>query len=338
MKTAFFGLNNKHEIDIVIEQCKKIGIDVVKALDEPLSQTELSEIKEIQILSVFLDKVDRATIEALPNLKFINTRATGIDHIDIDCAKEKGIPVSNVPVYGSETVAEYAMGLILMLSRKLHITFVQSLLGIFERKKIRGNDLAGKTLGVLGTGNIGCKLVKMAHAFDMKILCYDIKENENVKSKCNATYVTLEELLKQSDVISIHLPYTKETHHLINKDTLKLLKHGVLLVNTARGPIVDITTVRKGLKDEIFGGVALDTFEGEQVWIKEEEMLDQKKLPSAEKLKKALEAFYLLKFKNVILTPHNAFNSHEALERMLNTSLQDITLFNKTGDCQNRVA
>ncbi|MBU1870417.1 MAG: hydroxyacid dehydrogenase, partial [Candidatus Omnitrophica bacterium] len=281
---------------------------------------------------------DRAVIEALPNLKLISTRTTGFDNVDTVFAKEKGIGVINVPSYGEETVAEYAMALILNLSRRMSMTFLRSLFGVFDQKMVRGNDLEGKTLGVIGTGKIGRKLIKMASGFDMNIICYDVYPNQEVVDKYKAKYVSLEELFKASDVISIHSPYTKETHHLINFDTLKSLKKGVLLVNTARGPIVDTSAILQGVKDGIFGGVALDTFEGEQVWVKEESIIGNKaELPAGEVFKKGLESFYLLRFRNVILTPHNAFNSHEAVRRILDTSVSDIGAFCQKGNCEHRV-
>ncbi len=276
-------------------------------------------------------------MQALPNLKLINARATGLDRIDINFAKKNSIAVIYLPSYAEETVAEYAMALILMLSRRLGVTFAQSLHGTFDQKTTRGHDLAGKTIGIIGTGKIGCKLAKMANGFDMNIICHDISPKPAVLPECKLEYKSLEELLKLSDVISIHLPYTKETHHLIDFDTLRLLKKGVLFINVSRGPIVNISAIRKGLKDGIFGGVAMDTFEGGDIWIHQEYILDKEEVPTAENLKQAIEAFSLLKFDNVILTPHNAYNSHEAIQRMIETTFSDISAFCQKKNCSNRV-
>ncbi|MFH0898879.1 MAG: NAD(P)-dependent oxidoreductase [bacterium] len=336
MKAAFFDLEG-WEIPSINQQCKKAGIDVITASTEVFDETGAAQAKDAEIISVFLSKVDQASIEIFPQLKLISTRATGFDHIDVEYAKKKGIAVINIPAYCEQSVAEYAMALILMLSRKLSISFMQSLFGIFDRKTIRGHDLQGKTLGVVGTGKIGRKLIQMASCFDMKIICYDVKQKTELIAPYKAEYVPLETLLKTSDIISLHVPLTPQTHHLINFDTLKILKKGVLLVNTARGPVVDTSAIRQGLKDDVFGGVALDTFEAEQIWIKRTYTLDKAELPSAKILKKALEAFYLLRFKNVILSPHNAFNSYEAVQRMMDISLADIISFNQGGDCQHRI-
>ncbi len=336
MKAAFFDLEG-WEIPTITQHCKDAGIEVIKTSTDSLDVTNTDEIKDAEIISVFLSRVDAAIIEALPNLKLISARTTGFDYIDTDFALTKGITVVNVPTYGSDTVAEYAMTLLLVLARRLTMTFVQSLFGIFDQKITRGNDVAGKTLGIIGTGKIGQKLAKMASGFDMNIICYDTLPCGEICTKFNAQYVSLETLFKTSDFISIHLPYTNETHHLINFGTLNLLKKGVIIINTARGPIVNTSAIRRGLKEKILGGVAMDTFEGENIWLKEENILDKKGIPSSETFRKALEAFYLLKFENVILTPHNAFNSYEAVQRILETALTDITNFSKNRELAHRV-
>lgn len=337
MKIAFFDVE-EHQIPMITQRCKEVGLDLVKISQNPFDYANIADIQGIDILSVFLSCVNAQAIQSLPNLKLISVRASGIDAIDVTAAQQKKVTVINVPSYGSDTVAEYAITLLLMLARRLTTSFMQCKEGIFNQKKTRGNDVAGKTLGVIGTGQIGRKLVKIAHGFDMNIICYDTKPSQEMCSKYNARYVSLEELFKTADLISIHLPYTPQTHHLVNFETLPLLKPGVLLVNTSRGAIVDISALRKGLQENIFGGVALDTFEGEDIWIYEETILDDCNLPSAEKFKKGLESFYLLQFENVILTPHNAFNSHEAMQRIIETALADIINFSQNGIMHNAVS
>lgn len=326
MKIAFFDVEEQH-VPIITQYCKERGLEITKISTKPFDHTAIDGIQDIDVLSVFLSCVDAKTMQSLPHLKLISVRAAGFDAIDLVTAKQKKITVVNVPSYGADTVAEYAMTLLLMLARRLTMTFMQCRFGTFDQKITRGNDVAGKILGVVGTGKIGQKFVKMAHGFDMNIVCYDEKPNKQICSNYNARYVGLDELLKTADFISIHLPYTPQTHHLINLETLALLKPGVLLVNTSRGAIVDISAVRQGLQKNILGGVALDTFEGEDIWIKEDTLFNNCDLPSAECFKKGLEAFSLLKFTNVILTPHNAFNSYEATQRILETALTDIDNF-----------
>ncbi|MDO9559300.1 MAG: NAD(P)-dependent oxidoreductase [Syntrophales bacterium] len=338
MKAAFFDLEG-WEMPIISEAFKGKGIEVIKAENKLMEKSMLADIKDAEIISVSFSAVDKSVIEALPKLKLISTRTTGFDQIDLNSAKQKGIAVINVPSYGENTVAEYAFALLLTLSRRMSMTFTRSLFGIFDQKAIRGNDLLGKTLGVIGTGRIGQRLVKMAAGFEMNIICFDPYPNKGLIEQFGVKYVPIEELLRTSDLISIHAPYTKENHHLINTESLKLVKKGVLLVNTARGPIVDTSAVLQAVKDGILGGVALDTFEGEQIWIKEENILamETDSLPPAEAFKKALESFFLQRFKNVVLTPHNAFNSHEAVRRIIDTSLLDMAAFAEKGDCEHRI-
>jgi len=336
MNIAFFDLA-EWEIPLVKQRCKEFGLNLIKISTEPFDVSSCSEIKNVEVLSVFLAKVDQAMMQKLPNLKLISIRATGYDQIDTDFAKKRGVAVIYLPSYAENTVAEYTMAFILMLSRRLSVTLSQCSLGYFEQKITRGNDIKDKTLGIIGTGKIGCALIKMASGFDMNIICYDVFPKADIIKDCKVQYVPLEELFKKSDIISIHTPYTQETHHLINMNTLNLLKKGVLLVNTARGPIVDISAIRQGLKNNIFGGVALDTFEGENVWIHKENILNDTNLPSTETFKQAIEAQSLLRYDNVILTPHNAFNSYEARQRMIETTLFNIATFCKNGDCANRI-
>ncbi|MFA5113904.1 MAG: NAD(P)-dependent oxidoreductase [Candidatus Margulisiibacteriota bacterium] len=338
MKAAFFDLEG-WELPIINDACQGAGIEIVKAESGLLTKGMLPELKEIELISVSFSAVDKSVIDVLPKLKLISTRTTGFDQIDLPLAKQQGIAVINVPSYGENTVAEYAFALLLTLSRRLSVTFIRSMFGIFDQKAVRGNDMLGKTLGVIGTGRIGQRLIKMAAGFELNIICFDPYPNQGLIDKFAVKYVPLEELLKNSDLISIHAPYTKENHHLINADSLKLVKKGLLLVNTARGPIVDTTAVLQAVKDGVLGGVALDTFEGEQVWIKEENILamETDALPPAEAFKKALEGFFLQRFKNVVLTPHNAFNSHEAVRRIIDTALADMAAFAAKGDCDHRL-
>jgi D-lactate dehydrogenase len=336
MNTAFFDLA-EWEVPIIKQRCKELGLNLVKASTEPFDISHCSEIKNVEVLSVFLSKVDQSMIQELPNVKLISTRATGFDQIDTEFAKKRGITVIYLPSYAESTVAEYTMAFILMLSRRLSVTLSQCIQGNFDQKTTQGNDIKGKTLGIIGTGKIGCALIKMASGFGMNIICHDMFPKADIVEECKVQYVLLEELFRNSDIISIHTPYTKETHHLINMNTLKLLKKGVLLVNTARGSIVDISTIRQGLKNNIFGGVALDTFEGENIWIHRENLLNDTEMPSAEIFKQAIEAQSLLSYENVILTPHNAFNSYEARQRMIETTLSDIVTFCQKGNCADRI-
>jgi Lactate dehydrogenase and related dehydrogenases len=198
--------------------------------------------------------------------------------------------------------------------------------GIFSRDGLTGIDLMGKTIGVIGAGRIGKHVIRIAHGFGMKILVYDkVKDNELIE-KYGVEYIGLEDLLRSSDIVTLHVPYTPATHHLINRFNIKLMKLDAMLINTSRGPVVEIEAIVQALKEgRLAGGVGLDTFEAEDVWI-EEEYLKRDDIPAI-KLKKALETFYILHSENVIVSPHNAYNTKDALYRILDITLDNLKSF-----------
>ena len=334
MKVAFFELEG-WEIPVIERELPPHGFEVVKLEKRPLNASDLDSLKDVEVLSVFIySKITKDVIDSLPNLKLITTRSTGFDHIDVNYAAEKGIAVCNVPDYGMETVAEYTLMLILALLRRLRPTIERTCRGIFDRTGLRGHDLEGKTVGVVGTGRIGSRLIKLLSGFDINLLAYDVKPKEELIEKFGVNYVSLEELLKESDVVTLHVPYLPSTHHLINRENIKLMKRGSYLVNTSRGAVVETEAIIWALKNGILEGVALDTFEGEEVWAEEELIIFRgEKDVSPEVLKKAIESFALNQFENVILTPHNAYNTHEAVMRILMKTLKNMISFKEKGSC-----
>ena len=325
-KVAFFELEG-WEVPIIERELR--NVEIVKLSSLPLQEEDVPE--NVEIISVFIySKLDRETIDRFPKLKLIATRSTGYDHIDVDYARSRGIQVCNVPNYGDQTVAEYTVALILSLLRRLKPTFDRVSRGVFTREGLRGEDLQGKRVGVIGTGRIGSRVVSILSCFGVRLIAHDIVEKEELVKRYGVRYVPLEELLSSSDIVTIHVPYTSETHHLINRKNIKLMKRGSYLVNTSRGPVVETEAVHEALEKGILAGVALDTFEGEQVWIEEELFLARPDI-SASLLKHALENFHLLHLENVILTPHNAYNTKEALMRILTTTVDNIKSFLKEG-------
>jgi D-lactate dehydrogenase len=335
MKVAFFELEGWEE-PIIRKELEPKGFEIVKLSKNPLSEKDLKELQQVEALSVFIySKIDEKVMERLPNLKIVTTRSTGFDHIDVEAAKKRGIAVCNVPDYGMETVAEYALLLTLALLRKLKTTIERTCRGIFSREGLRGHDLSGKTVGVVGTGRIGSRFIKLLSGFDVKILAYDVKPKEELIEKYGVEYTSLEELLRRSDVVSLHVPYLPSTHHLINKENVKLMKRGSYLVNTSRGAVVETEAIVEALQEGRLAGVALDTFEGEEVWTEEELIIFRgERDVSPEVLKKALETFALNRFENVILSPHNAYNTHEAIMRILTKTLQNLVEFKEKGKCR----
>lgn len=295
---------------------------------DKLSKENIHNFKEIEILSIFIcSEVDKEIIDFLPNLKFIATRSTGYDHIDIAYCKQKGILVSNVPEYGARTVAEWTIGLILNLTRKIYYAIDQiKEAESFELSNLRGEELFGKILGVIGTGKIGKEVIKLAKAFGMDVLAYDVYPDENFANEQKIKYVSLEELLQNSDIITIHASLNSSTFHLINKNNINFIKRGAYLINTARGGIVETEALIYALKDGLLKGVALDVLE-EEIEIKEElEILARSDL-RVEDIKTLWHDHILMKMPNVLITPHNAFNSKEAIERILKTTIENIKGF-----------
>lgn len=295
---------------------------------DKLSKENIHNFKDVEILSIFIcSELNKEIIDSLPNLKFITTRSTGYDHIDIAYCQEKGILVANVPEYGTKTVAEWTIGLMLNLLRKIYYAIDQvKEVESFDLSNLRGEELCGKTLGVIGTGKIGKEVIKLAKALGMDILAYDIYPDEKFAQEQNIDYVSLEELLKNSDVITLHVNLNPSTYHLINKENIKLIKPGAYLINTARGGIVETEALIYALKEGILKGAALDVLE-EETEIKEElEILAREDLRSQD-IKTLWHDHILMKMPNVLITPHNAFNSKEAVERILKTTIENIKGF-----------
>ncbi|TSC94591.1 MAG: D-lactate dehydrogenase [Candidatus Berkelbacteria bacterium Athens1014_28] len=304
------------------------GFDLV--FDEnKLSPENLANISKVNILSPFIySQIDKITLDSLKSLKYIATRSTGFDHIDLKTCGKRDILVSNVPTYGENTVAEHAFALILALSRKIPLSVEKTKREDFSLDNLRGFDLKGKTLGVVGSGNIGRHVIRIAKGFEMNILVYDIKNDQKLAKEIGFRYVSLNKLFQNSDIVTFHLPYNKATHHLVNLETLKLLKKGCYLINTARGGICDTGVLLKGLKEGIFAGLGLDVLE-EECFIREERELLSANFKKVCDLRTVLENHILINQPNVIITPHNAFNSREALTRILDATIENIKSFTK---------
>ena len=325
LKTAFFEIE-QWEKNYLKSHLKEFNL---MFFEDELNLKNLKKISNIDILSPFIySKIDKKSINILKSLKYITTRSTGFDHIDLRTCKRKNILVSNVPTYGENTVAEHTFALILALSRKICLAVERTKKGDFSLENLRGFDLKRKTIGVVGTGNIGQRVIKIAKGFEMNILAFDIKKDQKFARKFGFKYVSLNYLFKNSDIITLHIPYNKDTYHLINLKSLKLFKKGCYLINTSRGKICDSTALLKGLKKGIFAGLGLDVLE-EEYFIKEERELLSMSFKKKYDLKTALENHILINHPKVIITPHNAFNSEEALLRILETTIKNIKAFSK---------
>jgi len=326
MKIAFFGLERDKQ-EALAEAFP--GAETM-FFEEKLGYDTVAKVKDANILSVFVsDLVDKKIINALPDLKFIATRSTGYNHIDVAYAKEKGIPVAYVPGYGSYTVAEFAFGLILNLSRKITLAnhTIKNSLDFNYNNSMEGFDLRGKTLGVIGTGKIGRNVIKIAKGFSMNVLACDLHPDQAFARENNFEYKSLAEIIAGSDIITLHVPYTKENHHLIGKPEILKMKKGVYIINTARGELIDTDALIYGLREEIIAGVGLDVLEGERELKEEIEILAHGGTAHAESYKTILEDRALMEMDNVIITPHIAFYSHEAVAEILKTTIENIRGF-----------
>jgi D-lactate dehydrogenase len=307
------------------------------ATPELFDPDRLPDAKQCEIVSVFINsKLNESALSALPALKLIATRSTGYDHIDIEYCRKHGITVANVPVYGDNTVAEHTFALILALSRKVIQSHNRARTGDFSPVGLQGFDLRGKTLGVVGTGHIGVHVIRIARGFMMKVIAMDSRPDKRLADALDFDYVdSLDALLTVSDIVTLHTPLLPSTHHLINSENIWRMKKGALLINTARGGLVDTNSLLEALDAGYCAGAGLDVFEGETL-IKEEQQLLSNHY-NVEELRTVVKNLVLLRRENVIVTPHIAFNSAEALERILLTTVQNIRAF-EAGKPHNVVA
>lgn len=292
---------------------------------------------EMEVLCTFIESpVGEAEMNRFPALKLIATRSTGFDYIDIAMAKARGITVVNVPSYGENTVAEFAFALLLSLSRRIPEAETSVRGGAFSPTGLRGFDLQGKTIGVVGCGHIGMHMIRMADSFGMKVLGFEIHPDEEHARANNFTYVSLPDLLAQSDIISLHVPYNPHTHHLINKENIGTIKKGAYLINTSRGAVVETEALVEALQSGVIAGAGLDVLEEEGDMTDEIALLSAPH-PNEAALKITLENHCLINHPRVIVTPHLAFNTVEAIERIVSTTTENIRHFAE-GTAMNTVS
>ena len=319
MKIAFFEMSQWEKERL------KLGLKKHKLtfFNHELNANNVKKVKDYDVICIFVDSVvDEEVLGQLKNLKLICTMSTGFDHIDLEACKK--VKVANVPLYAQYSVAEHTFALILALSRKIVEAVERTKEGDFDLKGLTGFDLKGKTLGVIGVGNIGKHLIKMAKGFEMNVIANTRKKDKKLAKKLKFKYVTFDNLLKNSDVISLHVPLNDSTKHMINTKNINKIKKGAILVNTARGGIIETSAILKALNSGRLSGVGLDVLEEENA-IKEEAEL----LKNDYDLQTVVQNHVLLNHDKAIITPHNAFNSQEALNRIMDTTIDNIKDFSK---------
>jgi D-lactate dehydrogenase len=262
-----------------------------------LKEADLMEkCADATVISAFIETpFPRKVIDALPKLRLICTRSVGFDHIDLDACKERGIVVCNVPDYGSHVIAEHVFALVLSTVRHIPEGSRRVEGGVFDYHGLRGMSLRGKTMGVAGTGKIGRRVAQIAHGFGMRILATDQCRTLELIDLLGVTYVPLEELFKQSDIISLHMPATKETEHVIDAKAFALMKDGVILVNTARGSLIDSQALLEALQTGKVGYALLDVLEHEHNFAENRKLISHPR---------------------VITTPHVAFYADDSMRNM----------------------
>ncbi|UCH34872.1 MAG: hydroxyacid dehydrogenase [Armatimonadota bacterium] len=329
MRVAFFEVQSwEREL---IEQSPLA--DRAESYEGCLNNKCASLVGGCDAISVFVYcPVDAETMDQMPGLKLITTRSTGTDHIDVAAAEQRGIAVANVPEYGANTVAEHTFGLILGLSRKIFLAHDRVRSDNFALEGLQGFDLKEKTLGVVGAGSIGLHVIRMARALSMEVLAYDVRESAILAEVLGFRYAALEEVFAGSDVISLHAPLVPATRRMVNRESLARMKRGVLIVNTARGELIDTEALVEALDSGQVGGAGLDVFEGEEAVKEESVLLHGDREPPSEL--RPLRS--LLERDNVIITPHMGFYSREALRRILDTTIENILAFER-GEPQNLV-
>ena len=325
MNVIFFGCKLWEE-EYLRAKLASAGVDIEATFTKDiLTKEQLPKKRDHEMISVFVDsKIDAVVIAAFPKLQYIVTRSTGYDHIDLSACKKRGIVVSSVPSYGENTVAEQAFALLLAVSRKLYRAADQIReTGSFKFDDLQGFDLKDKTMGVVGTGRIGRHSVRIAQGFGMKVVAYDPQPNAQLEQECKFTYMPFEELLRVSDVVTIHVPYLPQTHHLFNEAAFAKMKKGSVLINTARGQVVDTQALVMAISSGHLAGAGLDVLEEEGV-VKDELGFIAHGVAGEHDLKTILANHVLFDMPNVVITPHNAFNTKEALMRILDVTIDDI--------------
>lgn len=299
-------------------------------LEAPLNEQTVKLAEGCQAICVFVnDQVNAAVIDELKTLgiSLIALRCAGFNNVDIIAAQASGIAVVRVPAYSPYAVAEFAIALILTLNRKTHKAYNRIREGNFSLDRLTGFDLHGKTIGVIGTGKIGQLFCKMMLGFGCKVLAFDIIAHKPLEA-AGVEYLPLIDIFEQADIISLHCPLTELTHHIINHQTIGMMKDGVMIINTSRGALLDTTAAIDGLKSRRIGYLGLDVYEQEETLFFND--LSEHIIDDADIMR-------LLSFPNVLITSHQGFFTEEALTEIATTTLHNLDDFFRGDKLKNRV-
>lgn len=276
------------------------------------------------------DDVGSDVLETLAaeNVGIVAMRCAGYNNVDVRRAAELGVTVVRVPAYSPYAVAEHALGMILSLNRRFHRAYGRVRDGNFALDGLLGFDMHGKTIGIIGTGRIGRVFAGLLSGFGCRVLAYDVYPNREWAEEHSITYVSLQEIYRESDIISLHCPLTHETYHLINDYAIRSMKNGVMIINTSRGPLIDTEAVIAGLKSGKVGHLGLDVYEEEEELFFED--LSEQVIQD--------DTFVRLQaFPNVLITAHQAFFTREAIESIAEVTFANIKDVSQTGSSENAV-
>jgi len=328
MKIALFS--SKSYDREYFEKFNGSGNHEITYYEAPLNSDTVNLVQGYDAVCVFVnDKIDRPTLEKLSehHIGLVALRCAGFNNVDLKAAKELDITVVRVPAYSPEAVAEHAVALILTLNRKTHKAYNRIRENNFSLEKLTGFNLAGKTVGVIGTGQIGAAFCRIMLGFGCNVIANDVYESTELNN-AGVEYTSFNKLLEHSDIISLHCPLTPDTHHLFNKKAFKKMKKGAMLINTGRGALIKTKDAIEALKTEKLGHLGIDVYEQEEKLFFRDlsEMIIPDDLISR-----------LMSFHNVLITAHQGFFTREALEEIATTTLQNITDFEQGKSMENEV-
>ncbi|WP_342758858.1 D-isomer specific 2-hydroxyacid dehydrogenase family protein [Kineothrix sedimenti] len=316
MNVTVYNCREFDEEELFFRYAKKLGIGLTLCPDAP-DLENISLANGSECVNIITSKMTEELLEGLKEngVSYLTTRTIGYDHIDMEAAKRLGIKVANAP-YGPHGVADYTVMLILMSIRKMKRILQRGSIQDFSLEGIQGRELKDLTVGIIGTGRIGTTVIRSLSGFGCKMLAYDLHENEEVKK--DVAYVSLEELWEQADIITLHAPLTEENYHMIGKSTIKKMKDGVVIINTARGGLIDTEALISGIESGKIGAAGLDVVENEfglYYYDRKSDALDNRELS------------VLRGFPNVTVTHHMAFYTDECVETVVRDSLMGCKLF-----------
>lgn len=317
-KIAFFGAK-PYDIASFDKVNEKYNYDI-RYYKGHLNPNNVVLTQDTDTVCIFVnDTADAAVIDAMVDngVKLLALRCAGFNNVDLKAAKGK-LPVVRVPAYSPYAVAEYSLALMLSLNRKIHRAYWRTRDGNFSLNGLMGFDMHGKTIGIIGTGKIAKILIRLLKGFGMRILAYDLYPDMKFAGEEGISYVSLDELYRESDIISLHCPLTDQTKYMIDKDSIDKMKEGVMIINTGRGQLINTNDLIEGLKEKKIAAAGLDVYEEEGEYFyedKSDKIIDDDVLAR------------LLSFNNVIVTSHQAFFTKEALHNIAETTLQNIEDF-----------